>query len=105
MTCIITGCAAIDEERGLYVWGDLFQIAGSYILKSLAGKDGKTQWRSKEELVARPGIKAMVMDAHCRYFEAPGIIVAPSFGFGGAILNGPARDYLSKTGPGHDHHY
>lgn len=95
MTCIITGCAAVNEVEGVWCWGDLFQIGGAYILHATTKKiDSKDAilWHNIEDLGER---RALLLDDRAQWWERRGVIVVSSFGTRGAQLNQAARAYLN----------
>lgn len=94
MTCIITGCALVDDRQGRCVWGDLHEIGESYVFNAVLDH-GETAWQHGAPV--HDHMKQLVIADKCpadAWFERRGVFVlAKQWG----ELNRPAREYLMRS--------
>ena len=94
MTCIIIGCAFVDEARQRCVWGDLHQIDGVYVFNAVLNPKGEAAWQYSDDFVVPEVTKQVILNETCPdfdYFERRGVIIVNRIF---AKLNTAARKYL-----------
>ncbi len=85
MTCIITGCTAMNRE-GAWVGGDLFRIGDCYVFNSILNDEtGQTAWRYQ----GTPFYSKLIVLKY--YFERRGVLVAKVTD---CDLNTAAEEYI-----------
>lgn len=94
MTCIITGCALVDERESRCVWGDLHKIGDCFVFNAVLDHH-ECAWQYGAPL--HDHLKQLVVGGDTpanAWFERRGIIVVPE---NFATLNRPAREYLMRS--------
>lgn len=87
--CLITGCAAVDNNKGAWKWGDLHEEGGAYIFVGVGA------W---EFSALNPATKAVIIDIHPNFsqlFEKRDIVVVSK---SRCELNAAACKYLGLDG-------
>lgn len=90
MKCLITGCALVVADEVKWTWGDLHEVEGAYVFNAVldVGNYPETRWNYSAAL---PGMKVLVVEPGCAFFERRGVIVV---GASFANLNAAAQAYI-----------
>lgn len=92
MTCIIAGCALVDDGANRTVWGDLWRIGDAWVFNAVPGPKGEAAWQYGAPVPNT--MRQLVIDQNARvsnYFERRGVIVLAEKE---AKLNPAAEAYL-----------
>lgn len=89
MKCIITGCCLIDATDGWAVWGDLWEVADTYVFNACLPAETEAAWQKNPIIPAH--LKSLTIHAGARYFERRGVIVVSLID---ATLNKVAEEYI-----------
>lgn len=97
-TCIITGCALVDEKENKVAWGDLYWKDNVLIFNATLNEDCSTNWmysshRHYNWTMAPSNKKLFLRDAATIY-EKRGVIV---FTAADVEVNYSVRLYLANT--------
>lgn len=94
MSCIITGCALVDEAHSRWRWGDLHQVGSAFVHYCIQARNEYEGWNEQvEDLPKHFGFKykALTIWPHASPFMRGGVVVVAALD---ASLNPAATEYL-----------
>lgn len=90
MTCVITGCKAINGN--LEVGGDLHLIGGAYVFNAITNGQGEAAWAVYTKRTYSHYRKEIDFSGAFNMFERRGVLVAP---VEQCALNQEAQEYIN----------
>lgn len=91
MTCLITGCALVDEANDRCVWGDLHQVGGeTFVFNAVLNEKGEAAWQYGDPI---PDVtRQILLTPRAECFERRGVLV-----FDSACFNRAAALFLKES--------
>lgn len=96
MTCLIIGCALVDDVQQRAVWGDLHRIEDVYVFNAVLNPDREAAWQEGDDAYCPNVMKQLVLARSCpasAYFELRGVVIVHT---SQANLNQAAQDYIGR---------
>ena len=96
MTCLITGCALVDDVQQRAVWGDLHRIGDVYVFNAVLDANREAAWQEGDDAHCPNVMKQLVLARsfpEAAYFERRGVVIVHT---SQASLNQAAQDDIGR---------